>query len=66
MATARLHVSRSSLTYRAFADHAARAAAGFLRLGIGRTSAVALLLPNTPYHPISFFGALRARRASCI
>ena len=50
----------SSLTYRAFADHAARAAAGFLRLGIGRTSAVALLLPNTPYHPISFFGALRA------
>jgi long-chain acyl-CoA synthetase len=49
----------AALTYRAFADHAARAAAGFLRLGIGRGSAVALLLPNTPYHPISFFAALR-------
>jgi long-chain acyl-CoA synthetase len=49
----------SCLTYRAFVDHAARAAAGFLRLGIGRGCAVALLLPNTPYHPISFFAALR-------
>lgn len=51
---------KSTLTYQTFADYAARAAAGFLQLGIERDSAVALLLPNTPYHPISFFGILRA------
>jgi long-chain acyl-CoA synthetase len=49
-----------TLTYRAFADLAARAAAGLARLGIGPGSTVALLLPNTPYHPIAFFAALRA------
>jgi long-chain acyl-CoA synthetase len=49
-----------SLSYRAFGDYAARAAAGLMRLGIGRDCAVALLLPNTPYHPISFFATLRA------
>jgi long-chain acyl-CoA synthetase len=43
-----------------FADLAARAAAGLLRLGIGRDDGVALLLPNTPFHPISFFATLRA------
>ena len=49
-----------TLTYRAFADLAARAAAGLARLGIGRECAVALLLPNTPWHPVSFFATLRA------
>src|SRR5437868_4150030 len=49
-----------TLGYRAFADLAARAAAGLVRLGIGPGCGVALLLPNTPYHPISFFAALRA------
>ncbi len=49
-----------ALTYWAFADLAARAAAGLMRLGIGRDDGVALLLPNTPYHPISFFATLRA------
>jgi long-chain acyl-CoA synthetase len=52
---------KATLTYQTFADCAARAAAGFLRLGIERNSTVALLLPNTPYHPISFFGILRTR-----
>jgi long-chain acyl-CoA synthetase len=51
---------QGTLSYRAFGDYAAHAAAGFMRLGIGRGSAVALLLPNTPYHPISFFATLRA------
>ena len=37
-----------------------RAAAGLLALGVGRAMAVALYLPNTPYHPIGFFGVLRA------
>ena len=47
------------LDYAAFADFAARAAGGLMRLGIGRDDGVALLLPNTPYHPISFFAVLR-------
>ena len=37
-----------------------RAAAGFRRLGVTRGTPVALYLPNTPYHPIAFFGAMRA------
>jgi long-chain acyl-CoA synthetase len=37
-----------------------RAAAGFQRLGVRRGDAVALYLPNVPYHPIAFFGILRA------
>lgn len=36
------------------------AAAGFMRAGVRRGSRVALLLPNTLYHPIAFFGALKA------
>jgi long-chain acyl-CoA synthetase len=50
----------ATLTYQTFADYTARAAAGFLQFGIERGGSVALLLPNTPYHPISFFGVLRA------
>jgi long-chain acyl-CoA synthetase len=49
-----------TLTYRTFAELAARAAAGLVRLGIGRDDGVALLLPNTPYHPVGFFAILRA------
>ncbi len=47
------------ISYTALGDMATRAAAGLLGLGIGRDDAVALYLPNTPYHPISFFGTLR-------
>ena len=47
------------ISYRELGDMAARAAAGLLSLGLGRADGVALYLPNTPYHPISFFGALR-------
>ena len=47
------------ISYRELGDFAARAGAGFLGLGIGRNDAVALYLPNTPFHPIAFFGALR-------
>ena len=35
-------------------------ASGLMALGVMPGSAVALYLPNTPYHPYSFFGALRA------
>jgi long-chain acyl-CoA synthetase len=65
--TVAAHADRIAFRYRAtrleyatFADLVARAAAGLLRLGIGRNDGVALLLPNTPYHPISFFAVLRA------
>ncbi|HVV78010.1 MAG TPA: dicarboxylate--CoA ligase PimA [Pseudolabrys sp.] len=48
------------VSFREMGDLAARAAAGFVELGIKKGDTVALYLPNTPYHPISFFGALRA------
>jgi long-chain acyl-CoA synthetase len=35
------------------------AASGFMGLGVGRDSTVALYLPNTPYHPVAFFAALK-------
>jgi len=48
------------ISYRELGEFADRAAAAFIELGIGRDDAVGLYLPNTPYHPIGFFGALRA------
>ena len=48
------------ISYRELGDMVSRAAAGLIGLGIGRGDAVALYLPNTPYHPVAFFGALRA------
>ncbi len=35
-------------------------AAGFVELGVKPKQAVALYLPNTPYHPVAFLGALKA------
>jgi long-chain acyl-CoA synthetase len=35
-------------------------ASGLMDLGVGPGTSVALYLPNTPYHPLSFFGALKA------
>jgi long-chain acyl-CoA synthetase len=35
-------------------------ASGLMQLGLGPGTAVALYLPNTPYHPLSFFGVLKA------
>jgi long-chain acyl-CoA synthetase len=47
------------ISYRALHEHAARAAAAFRQIGIDRDCAVALLLPNTAWHPVAFFGVLR-------
>jgi long-chain acyl-CoA synthetase len=47
------------ISYRELAELTNRAAAGLARLGVGRDTPVALYLPNTPVHPIAFFGALR-------
>jgi long-chain acyl-CoA synthetase len=50
----------AKLSYRGLKREVDRAAAGFVALGIGRGDRIALLLPNTLYHPCAFFGALKA------
>ena len=35
-------------------------ASGLMDLGVGPGTAVALYLPNTPIHPLAFFGTLKA------
>jgi long-chain acyl-CoA synthetase len=47
------------ITYWQFGEMAAKAAAGLIELGIQKGDAVALYLPNTPFHPLAFFAALR-------
>jgi long-chain acyl-CoA synthetase len=49
-----------TITFEALGRAVAQAAAGFLRAGIGRGTALALYLPNTPYHPIALFGGSMA------
>ena len=51
------------LGYDALAAEVELCAAAFVRNGIASGSRVALLLPNTLYHPITFFGALKAGAA---
>jgi long-chain acyl-CoA synthetase len=48
------------MTYAELGQGVARAAAGFQRLGVGKGVGVALYLPNTPDHPLAFFGVLKA------
>jgi len=48
------------VSYAEFADQVQRAAAGILRLGVQAGQRLALYLPNTPYHSISFFAAIKA------
>jgi long-chain acyl-CoA synthetase len=52
------------ISYRELGSMSERAAAGLIGIGIGAGDAVALYLPNTPFHPIGFFGALRT--GACI
>jgi len=47
------------ITYAELAALSTKAAEGLRRLGVGRGTPVAVYLPNTPYHMITFFGALR-------
>src|SRR5262249_838027 len=47
------------LSYNELREQTEKAAAVFLSLGHGRSRPVALYLPNVPYHPVSFFGALK-------
>lgn len=47
------------LSYEALGQEVERLASGFAASGIGHGDNVALLLPNTPYHPVSFFALTR-------
>ncbi len=49
-----------SITYRELDVRAGAAAAGLAALGVRPGVSVGLYLPNTPFHPIAFFGTLRA------
>jgi long-chain acyl-CoA synthetase len=48
------------ISYAGLRERADRFAAGLMRAGLAPGDRVALLLPNTPWHPIAFFGVLRA------
>jgi long-chain acyl-CoA synthetase len=50
----------TEITYAQFGAQVERLAAGLLRLGLAQGERVALYLPNSPYHPFSFFGVLKA------
>ncbi|MBN8944115.1 MAG: dicarboxylate--CoA ligase PimA [Rhizobiales bacterium] len=49
-----------SITYADLGRRADQFGAALKRAGIGAGTTVALYLPNTPHHPISFFGAAKA------
>ena len=49
-----------TISFERLGREAEQAAAAFLRAGTGRGSSLALYLPNTPYHPIAFFGGAKA------
>jgi long-chain acyl-CoA synthetase len=64
--SAEIYGEKPAIEYRdrqiSFAELAAlskRAAEGLRRLGVGHGTPLAVYLPNTPYHLITFFGALR-------
>ena len=48
------------VTYDAMRKMVDKAAAGFLRSGVGRGHTIAVYMPNSPFHPIGFFGGLKA------
>ena len=47
-------------TYSELKARVDEAAAAFLRAGLGKGARIALFLPNTLYHPLAFFGAMKA------
>ncbi|MFG1266064.1 AMP-binding protein [Xanthobacter aminoxidans] len=47
------------ISYRELAREVERLASGLADAGVVRGDAVALLLPNTPYHPLAFFALTR-------
>ena len=49
-----------TLSFTQLAAYVDRMAAGLIKAGIGRGRTVALFLPNTPWHSVCFFAALKA------
>lgn len=49
----------AKVSYRALAREVERLASGLAQSGVKAGDAVALLLPNTPYHPLCFFALTR-------
>ena len=49
-----------TISYRELRAGVEALASGLMDLGVGPGTSVALYLPNTPYHPVSFFAALKA------
>jgi long-chain acyl-CoA synthetase len=49
-----------AITYAELAQLVDRMAAGFLREGLSHGRTIALFLPNTPWHTVCFFAALKA------
>jgi long-chain acyl-CoA synthetase len=49
-----------AMTFAELREGVEEVASGLMRLGVGPGTAVALYLPNSPYHPLSFFGVLKA------
>ena len=49
-----------TISFKQLAADVDRMAAGFIKAGIGRGRTVALFLPNTPWHSVCFFAALKA------
>ncbi len=48
------------ISYAGLKQEADRFATALIGAGLSDGQAVAIYLPNTPYHPIAFFGALKA------
>ena len=48
------------ISYAGLKTAAERFGAALLKAGLAKDQCVALYLPNTPYHPLAFFGALKA------
>ena len=57
---AALEYRDTTITYAELRRAVDALAASFMQRGVGPGTAVALYLPNTPYHPIAFFAALKA------
>lgn len=49
----------AKISYRGLAHEVERLASGLTQAGVKAGDAVALLLPNTPYHPLAFFAITR-------
>jgi long-chain acyl-CoA synthetase len=49
-----------SISYAALGCEVLQAGSAFLATGLEPSAAIALYLPNVPWHPIAFFGALKA------